>query len=113
MEWFTFRVALTLGQNGCEIEQTAAATFTSNYSFNFKLVNAVIALTNTNQPVNGSFCQITSLEVYRGSMHSTEISHRGFSLSSEGTLEVNQMHEYNEYTDNIISQPGGNTKIYL
>jgi hypothetical protein len=89
MEWFTFRVALMLGQNGNESEQRAVTTFTSNYS----LTNAVIVFTNTNQPVNGSFCRITSLEVYRGSMHSTEISHRGFSLSSEGTLEVNQMHE--------------------
>ena len=74
-----------LGQNGTEIEQTA--TLSSN---NYTLSSAVIVFINTSQPVNGSFCQIISLEVYRGRMHSTEISHRGFSLSSEGILEVNQ-----------------------
>ena len=84
-----FRVALTLDhyQNGTDIEQIV--TFTSNYS----LTNVIVY--NINQPVNGSLCQITSLEVYRGKKHGTKISHRGFSLSNEGTFEVNQnsMHE--------------------
>ena len=84
MEISIFRVALTLDhyQNGTEIEQIL--TFTSNYS----LTNATIV--NINQPVNGSLCQITSLQVYRGKKHGTKISHCGFSLSNEGTLEVNQ-----------------------
>lgn len=60
MEISIFRVALTLDhyQNGTEIEQIL--TFTSNYS----LMSAIIV--NINQPVNGSLCQITSLQVYRG-----------------------------------------------
>ena len=80
-----FRVTLTLDryQNGTEIEQIV--TFTSNYS----LTNAII-VNNINQPVNGSLCQITSLEVYRGKEHSTKVSHHGFSLSNEGTFQVNQ-----------------------
>ena len=53
------------------------------------LVDArVVIINNTLQIVNRSFCQITSLEVYRGSRSSTVISHNGFTLSNRGTLEV-------------------------
>ena len=40
--------------------------------------------------VNGSLCQIASLEVYRGrsSNQTTEISYAGFSLSENGIVEV-------------------------
>ena len=43
---------------------------------------------NSNVHVNGSLCQIRSLEVYRGKTQTTEISHAGFALSNKGTFEV-------------------------
>ena len=84
-EHSTLRVTVTLGhhRNSTEVEQID--TFTSDDS----LTNAVIvAVTNANQLVSGSLCQITSLEVYRGRKHITEISHDGFSLSDKGTFMV-------------------------
>ena len=42
----------------------------------------------TKQPVNSSFCQISSLEVYRGREQAIEISHEGFSLNGSGSIEV-------------------------
>ena len=42
----------------------------------------------TDQPVNSSFCQITSLEVYRGKKQAIQISNDGFSLSINGTVDV-------------------------
>ena len=53
----------------------------------------IVAINNivTHQPVNGSFCCIVSLEVYRGREQITEISHDGFSLSDRGTVEVNHI----------------------
>ena len=41
----------------------------------------------TNQSVDNS-CQIDSLEVYRGREQVIEISHDGFSLTENGTVEV-------------------------
>ena len=42
----------------------------------------------TNYLVNSSFCYISSLEVYRGREQVIEISHQGFSLNSNGNIEV-------------------------
>ena len=44
----------------------------------------------TDQLVNSSFCLITSLEVYRGRKETFQISHDGFSLSINGTVDVRQ-----------------------
>ena len=41
-----------------------------------------------NRSVNNSFCNISSLEVYRGREQTIVISHDGFSLSDNGTIEV-------------------------
>ena len=38
--------------------------------------------------MNNSFCDISSLEVYRGKEQATEISHEGFCLSDDGSIEV-------------------------
>ena len=46
----------------------------------------------TNQLVNNSFCNISSLEVYRGREQAVEISHQGFSLGYNGTIEVRVSH---------------------
>lgn len=42
----------------------------------------------TKKSVNSSFCNISSLEVYRGREQAAEISHQGFSLNSSGSVEV-------------------------
>ncbi len=46
----------------------------------------------TNEPhrkaVNNSLCHISSLEVYRGREQAIEISHDGFSLTENGTINV-------------------------
>ena len=42
----------------------------------------------TGKVVNGSFCHIASLEVYRGREQAINISYDGFSLSDNGTIEV-------------------------
>ena len=53
------------------------------------LTKAIVVTTNNiSQSVNGSLCQLTSLEVYRGRRHITEISHDGFFLSDEGIFMV-------------------------
>ena len=49
---------------------------------------AIFHFRETDQPVNSSVCYIASLKVYRGREQATEISHKGFSLSSNGTIEV-------------------------
>ena len=59
---------------------------------NFSDTEIVIVLTfifnEAKQPVNSSFCNISSLEVYRGRGQAIEISHEGFSLSDIGSIEV-------------------------
>ena len=42
----------------------------------------------TLQALNNSFCQVASLEVYRGREQAIEISHDGFSLNDNGSIEV-------------------------
>ena len=46
------------------------------------------ALNGSQGVVSGSFCRITSLEVYRGADDITEIRSDGLSLSNAGTLNV-------------------------
>ena len=50
--------------------------------------NATAILKMTRQPLNGSCCYISSLEVYRGSSQAIVISHDGFSLDNSGNIEV-------------------------
>ena len=52
-------------------------------------MDAAVSIVNaTHQLINGSLCQIASLEVYRGRDQITKISHDGFSLSEGGTVKV-------------------------
>ena len=55
-------------------------TYNSEFKFN-----------RTDQPVNSSFCHISSLEVYRGKEQAIEINHGGFSLSDSGNIEVHEL----------------------
>ena len=49
---------------------------------------AIFTFNETDQLANSSFCNISSLEVYRGRQQAIEISHQGFSLSSNSNIEV-------------------------
>ena len=49
---------------------------------------AVAIINGTRRLVNGSLCQIASLEVYRGRDQIIEISHDGLSLSQNGNVKV-------------------------
>lgn len=55
-----------------------------------QVVDAVIAYhgTNLSQPVNGSLCVISNLEVYRGRDQVNEIESGGFSLTERGFIQV-------------------------
>lgn len=63
-----------------------AATFNSSG----QLANATIVYNETHQhhDVVSPSCHITSLEVYRGRDQVIRISHDGFSLSDNGTVEA-------------------------
>ena len=89
MERSTFRVALTfdLHQNNSDVERAAVTLMSDNISLTTATVT-VVTTGGINQPVNGSFCQIKSLEVYRGTRSITKISHDGFSFSNEGIFMV-------------------------
>ena len=50
--------------------------------------NASVVFNDTAKHVNGSYCNIVSLEVYRGREQAIEISYNGLSLSDTGTIEV-------------------------
>ena len=69
--------------------ETITITFKQFKMVDASLTDAAISVINgTHQFVNGSLCQIASLEVYRGSNQITEISYAGFSLSENGIVEV-------------------------
>ena len=61
-------------------------------STDFNLYAVSFGFNITKQPVNSSFCQISSLEVYRGREQAIEISYQGFSLSGSGSIEVSKIH---------------------
>ena len=52
------------------------------------IIISTFVFNETKQLVNSSFCHISSLEVYRGRDQAIEISHEGFSLSGNGSIEV-------------------------
>jgi hypothetical protein len=54
----------------------------------FKEYVVTFGFSGTNQTVNNNFCNVSSLEVYRGRQQAIEISHQGFSLSDNGSIEV-------------------------
>ena len=65
--------------------QYSVITHTDKY---FNEYVATFGFNGTSQTVNSSFCIISSLEVYRGREQATEISHQGFFLSHNGSIEV-------------------------
>ena len=65
-------------------QHSAINTFTND----FDEYVALFDFNETNQRVNSSFCNISSLEVYRGRKRAIEINHQGFSLNDSGSVEV-------------------------
>ena len=57
------------------------------------LINAIVAFRSREEHVDGSVCQISSLEVYRGRQRAIEISHQGFSLNGNGSIEVYRLQQ--------------------
>ena len=70
------------------IEITGTSTTAQTLKTNDGIVDAIVTFRSREEQVNGSLCQISSLEVYRGRDQAIEISHQGFSLSDNGTIEV-------------------------
>ena len=63
---------------------TTVLTVSSEYT----TADAVIVYKDLQMLADKSFCNISSLEVYRRREQAIEISHQGFSLSENGTIEV-------------------------
>ena len=53
---------------------------------------ALVVDKNSSLPVNNSRCHISTLEVYRGRHQAFKISHGGFNLSDNSTIEVTQLY---------------------
>ena len=67
---------------------TGSLTIAQTFDVNDQPENAIVTSRSRGEQVNGSVCQISSLEVYRGQQQAIEISHQGFSLSDNGSIEV-------------------------
>ena len=59
------------------VNDTIVNDYVVSFSFN-----------ETHQPVNSSFCNISSLEVYRGREQAIEINYQGISMNDSGSVEV-------------------------
>ena len=68
-------------------------TYLSTGPENGDITNEMFKVNETNQLVNSSLCQISSLEVYRGRDQAIDISNQGFSLSEKGNIKV---HKYSQ-----------------
>ena len=71
------------------------STITQTIDMNNQVADAVVTFKNREEQVslNGSICEISVLEVYRGREQATNISHHGFSLTENGTIKVYQLYE--------------------
>ena len=68
------------------IDHRYSAITSTDDEFNEYIVT--FGFNGTNRTVNSSFCNISTLEVYRGMEQAIEISHQGFSLNESGSIEV-------------------------
>ena len=81
----SYRLTLSIDHPN-DTEITTAAIFTSLN--NLTESDAIIITKQMNQTISNQYCQIASLEVYRGKKQSIMINHRGFLLSDMGGIEV-------------------------
>ena len=60
-------------------------------NLNSQITTAMVVQQSTQKQINGPTCHISSLEVYRGREANSayQIRQDGFSLSTNGTIEVN------------------------
>ena len=72
---------------GVSIQGSTISNIVSPTEFSDTIISTFI-FNETKQLVNSSFCHIASLEVYRGRGQAIEISHEGFSLNGNGSIEV-------------------------
>ena len=54
--------------------------------------DAIFIVSETNQSVSSSFCNISGLEVFRGREQAIEISYEGFILNDKGQITVRYSH---------------------
>ena len=57
-----------------------------------EIVNVVVTFRSREEQVNGSICNISALEVYRGREQVIEINNQGFSLTENGTIKVYRLY---------------------
>ena len=101
--WLTIIHTLTITNyySGCNaIVPTSSLRLTTIAAFDFSSAmpkfaylqstsyTKIFKFNETDQPVNSSFCTISSLEVYWGREQVIEISHQGFLLNNNGSVEV-------------------------
>ena len=61
------------------------------------VIISTFVFNKTKQLVNSSFCNISTLEVYRGREQAIKIDYEGFYLSDNGTIEVDNKLKVNCY----------------
>ena len=94
----------TQSLNSITIAQLGCPTLNITYLLIADTINtsAIFKFNETNQQVNSSHCNISSLEVYRGMEQATEISHDGFSLSNNSNIEVTMIKLPLHYTSMLF-----------
>ena len=80
----TFLIATSAIDNNYSVITNTVRTLSNNFSEYI----VTFGFNGTDQTVNRSYCNISSLEVYRGREQAIEISHQGFSLNDNGSIEV-------------------------
>ena len=73
------------------IRMNDSVTIGKTINLNSQITTAVVVLQRAQRQINSPTCHISSLEVYRGreATSAYQIRHDGFSLSTNGTIEVN------------------------
>ena len=75
------------------IKMTGTSTIAQTVNMNVDILNTIVAFRSRGEHVNGSVCQISSLEVYQGRQRAIEISHQGFSLNGNGSIKVYRLQQ--------------------
>lgn len=83
---------LNISRLALDIQINKDSTIAMTINSTGGIASAVVVFTSSQQLVNNSTCHISSLEVYRGFNQAFQISHNGFFLSSNSTIEVSNQH---------------------
>ena len=84
-----YRLILSISYQELNSSTVSTNAVTLN-SQRIDVADAVVVLKDQQMQINnnGSFCAISSLEVYRGRDQAIEINYQGFSLGDGGIIEV-------------------------